>query len=129
MGTPAQFPAEIADGDNPYRVAVLLFKERGGAFANCLIPALHISPNVDCLEDLVVHDVLDLRDLFGAEALKVRKVEPEPVSFDERTRLLHVITEDRTEGVLQKVRCRVIPRNRPPLLGINRESDCLSSPE
>ena len=51
----------------------------------------------------------------------MQEVEPQPVRGDQRASLADVVAEHLAQRRVQQVGCRVIPHNRPPPLGVDRE--------
>ena len=61
--------------------------------------------------DDVIANALDLENLLMVHGLEMREIEAQPVRGDERSGLLHVLSEDIGQRTLQDVRRRVVARD------------------
>ncbi|MNV51128.1 hypothetical protein D3C71_1431670 [compost metagenome] len=92
MASTAQFQAVSANLNNPYHVAVFFTEQGHGAHGFRFINRLQFNNYIEAVPDLFVHTLLDCRQFFLCNAAQMREVKAKTTRFDQRTRLVHVIS-------------------------------------
>ena len=81
------------------------------------------------LEDVLVHQVLDVEQVLLAQPRVVSEVKAQAVRRDQRTGLLDVRPQRLPQRRVEQVRRGVIPPRRIPPLGIDHGGDHVSHPK
>ena len=108
MRSAAELHGPVAHFHDAHAVAVFLAEERHGAGLLGVLQRHHFRHNRKALCDLLIDKILDLLQLLAGHCLEMREVKAGPVCVLIGAGLLDVGSENLTEGLLQKVRCRVI---------------------
>ena len=116
----AQLLAEtIGERDDAHAIAVLFSEQRHGAGVERLVEIHDVGVDLDIFQDLFVHQLLNLGQLFGIGMSVMRKVEAQAIGIDDAAGLLDVRSEHFAERGVQQMRGGVIAHGRVAQMAID----------
>src|SRR5690606_20742179 len=114
--------ARPAHREHPHLFAVLLAEQRHRPGRDRVIRAHQPGDDLFVVAYLSIHHGLDVGDLFRAERLRVREIEPQPVFGDERALLRDVLAEPVPQGRVEQVGGRMVGANTVAALGVDGQT-------
>ena len=129
MRASAELHREARHADDAHDIAVFLREERHGAGLLGFLKAHVRDLDVLALEDDLVDELFDIRELLRRDRLEVREVEAQAVRRDGGAGLVDLVADDLLEGCLQEMRCRVVACRGELLLLIDLDLDRLADLE
>ena len=108
MSTTAKLGREIAHLNHTNLLTILFAKQRHSAGLLRFIQTHLLCYNIQVLLNLLVYQLLNLLDLLRSHSGEMGKVETKSVRSNQGTSLLHMVTENDTQCLLQKVGCAVV---------------------
>src|SRR4051812_46736605 len=102
----AKFRRKVTDLNHSYAVAILLAKQSHGVILVNRDVNGHVLDDFDSLitQDFLINEVLNLLQFFALNRCEMRKVEAQMVRRNQRSRLLHMVTQNFAQPGLQQMR-------------------------
>ena len=123
VGAAAKLHGEVAHLHHPDGVAVLLAEHGHSALGLGLVNGQLLGDHGIALQDGVVHQPVDLRQLLRGNGLEVGEVEAQPVRLHQGARLVHVVAQDLLQRGIQQMGGAVGPADGLAALGVDGGGD------